>query len=135
MFMADEEGKDSWMTTTNSPEQMLKLMLLWKREGFIQASMIQQKVSMNKGQIDPSRTGMWLHAMWLDIIPMLMGSEDGKRIEEKLRGAVGANDVNTHIQAYIDLSSWLYKKGLLKWDNRGGYDSSKLSEVLKKMNE
>lgn len=138
-----EELQESWAFLTTPPDMVMKLMLLQKREGFIQAAMGLTKSSVLGGSIDSSRTAVWLTALWLETAAILKRDKQDA-IEKKIQDSLDPSKtkslkvdeiVNGHIDAFLSLSDWLDKKGLTKWDTKGGYDTSKLAEVLKKMSK
>jgi hypothetical protein len=125
--MSDDEG-ENWANMANPPEMIMKLMLLQKKEGFINAFMAIKKHNANGANVDASRTLVWLSGLWLECSAILQ--RDNNNLYTKVGEALVSVSVDEHVDAFLDLMTWLDKKGL-KWDVRGGYDKSNIRQVSK----
>lgn len=124
-----QEDSTNWATLGQPPEFVMKYTLLQKREGFIQASMIQHRSSVASGAVDASRTSMWLFALWLETVHVLeREGNHAESISNNIQESLISNNVNRHIDSFIELMKFLDKKKLIKWDNDISYDRTRVEE-------
>jgi len=131
VMVVDERLEESWASLANPPESVMKLMVLQKKEGFIQAAMSVKKLAQKGAVPDSSRTGQWLLGLWLEVVSVL--DRDNAELDKEITAILKTTDINLHIQGYRKLVCWLDKKGV-KWDVRGGYNKSNIREVSKFLN-
>lgn len=126
--MTDNEEGENWANMANPPEMIMKLMLLQKKEGFINAMMTVKRHNVKGASIDPSKTMVWLTALWLECGAIL--KRDNKKLYAELGKALTSSIIDDHVAVFQDLMSWFDTKGL-KWDVRGGYNKSDIRQVSK----
>lgn len=118
------EGQ-SWATITTAPHIILKLVILEKREGFIQAMGKQKKNEVNGGSIIYGDVSDFLYELYLEVLPFL---KDNAELRSTIVQGLNTRNLNTIEVAFEELSYFLYGKGLTKWDTAGGYDGTSWEE-------
>lgn len=113
------EENNSWATLTNSPEQVLKLMILQSMEAFIQSIAAQKEITESSGQVNLARPKRFLYELYLRLIPFFKGRDE---LKKKVLAGLRSQDINDVESAFWEVHIFLYEKGLTKWDTRGGYD-------------
>ena len=116
---------NSWATITTAPHIILKLVILEKREGFIQAMGRQKKSIVNGGGSSLGDVSDFLYELYLEVLPFLR--KEGELRSIIVRGLQSSN-LNDIEQAFEELSYFLYDKGLTKWDTGGGFDGTSWEE-------
>jgi len=126
--MNDNEGieKESWaQSVTNSPNIVLQLQILQKREGFIGSVQAQTMRAARNSTLDTAKVRGWLMALYLELYGSLkrdMLKDDLKKIET----ALDSDELKDLTEAFFVLSVWLDTKKLTRFDTRGGYDRTRV---------
>jgi len=124
----NEEPTNTWVNVTQSPDLVMKMLLIQKREGYIEAFQAVKKQNLSGATVDGTRTGSWIAALTADMCGML-SIEDPSLLAE-LINAMNTLDVNIHWKAFLNLSIFLYKKKLTKWDLYRHIDQSNIDDVF-----
>lgn len=118
--------QESWaQTVTNSPNIVLQLQILQKREGFIMCVQTQTIRLARNSTLDTAKVRGWLMALYLELYGGLkrdMPASDLQKIEAGLE----SDELEVLKEAFFVLSVWLDKKKLTRFDTRGGYDRTRV---------
>lgn len=119
----DMEGESWATTTTSSPTLILRLLILQKREDTL-LSIRQCERNMSRGSHgDVSRVHAMIRTLWREVrVPML---QDKNSRAKEIRELIKNPDIGKLDTAFEYIDEWLYKKGLTKFDIKGGYDMTR----------
>ena len=81
--MAENDESENWASMANPPEMIMKLMLLQKKQGFIDAFMMVKRHNAKGATVDPTKTLGWLAGLWLECGSVL------QRENPELYGKIG----------------------------------------------
>lgn len=117
-------------TITRTPKDILEILIIEKRTYFIDAYEKYIKDKTNGVQTPISILKARLNSLFLEIYPSLQKNMDKENFE-LLKNNVNSKDADALLQAFNDMSEFLYNKKLLMWDSMKQYDPTSAEEENK----
>jgi hypothetical protein len=121
-MMKEITDSGTWATLTQPPSDILKLLILEYRYRFMEAShlYIMEKARGGRPQLYLMQGKMY--CLVKSVLAAVRAQKKAGRLPEELRLLWKLQSFDEMDAGFDKLDDWLYEKGLLKFDNRGGYD-------------
>jgi hypothetical protein len=122
---------DSDSTITTPPVDVLKILMLQRREDVFSA-IESYKRDQTKGiESGTAHINSRLWGLWMQIEPSYKKNKSSQEYED-LKIQVESNDINELIKAIYNINAYLYEKQATRWDTKKTYDGSR-SEIENRM--
>lgn len=113
---------------TTPPADILKILLLERRNhAFDSIEWYQKENGINTINLNTiSMLRSRVYTLFMDISPSMMDDPPVRYTYDDVRNLVLSKNVDDVIKSMEIINSWMYNKGLTKFDNQRRYDSTRM---------